>query len=270
MVKLRVQELAQEKVYRLLSLISGVSEDAIETYVSQTSEDFQKIATPLDWSFTKPGAAQVFEMLDHEKAKGMAVSLLSKAADISAPDMARYADENEDFAIAEKIEELKKIAQALDVEMVELVKPNEKNEGVKLKLVELTQEKQISLKELATRSQIEFPIICFYSSQPIEKKKLTQQPFSKNLKEISKVLNCTLEDLQEKEKVELPPTILRVQEFLDTTDLNINDLSLLLGVSSEFIDLIATNPIDIGNMPKWGEEKIICEIICKILRCTCN
>ncbi|MBW4676827.1 MAG: helix-turn-helix transcriptional regulator [Desmonostoc geniculatum HA4340-LM1] len=255
MVKLRVQELAQEKVYRLLSLTSGVPEEAIQTYVSQTSEDFKKIATALNWSFTEPGAAQVFEMLDPEKAKGMAVNLLSKAADISAPDMAKYADENTDFAIAEKIEDLKKIAAALNVGILELVKPNEKREAVQLKIVELAEQKQLSLKELGEKSGVYYLIICFYSTQSIEKKKLKQEPFYSNLNKISQILNCQIEDLIEKETLELPPTTLRLQEFLQATELNFDDLSLLTETTPEFLELIATNPIDMRNLPTWGDDK---------------
>ncbi|MDZ7954157.1 hypothetical protein [Nostoc sp. DedQUE09] len=270
MVKLRVRELAQEKVYHLLSLTSGVSEEAIRTYATQTTDDFKKISIALNWPVTEPGVTQVFQMLDPVKAKDMAVDLLGTASDISPDDIQKYANENTDFNITEKIEDLKKIAKALDVETVELVKPRETREGVRLKLNELAQDKQISLKELANQSQVDFSIICFYSSQPIENKKLTQEPFHTNLSKISVALNCSLEDLQHKEKVDLPPTMLRVQEFLEVTDLNIKDLSLLTGVNSEFIDLIATNPIDLRNIPSWGEEKVICEIICKFLHCTCN
>lgn len=270
MVKLRIRELAQENVYHLLSVTSGVSEEAIRTYATQTSDDFKKIAIALNWSVTEPGVAQVFQMLDPVKAKDMAVDLLSTASDISPDDIQKYANENQEFNITEKIEDLKKIAKALDVEMVELVKPKEKREAIRLKIAELAQDKQISLKELANQSQVDFPIICFYSSQPIEKKKLTQEPFHTNLSKISVALNCNLEDLQDTKKAELPPTTLRVQEFLDATDLNINDLSLLTGANSEFIDLIATNPMDLRNIPSWGEEKVICEIMCKFLHCTCN
>ncbi|OYD91825.1 hypothetical protein CDG76_24550 [Nostoc sp. 'Peltigera membranacea cyanobiont' 210A] len=270
MVKLRVRELAQENVYHLLSLTSGVSEEAIRTYATQTPDDFKKISIALNWPVTEPGVAQVFQMLDPVKAKDMAIDLLSTASDISPDDIQKYANENEDFHITEKIEDLRKIAKALDIEMVELVKPKETREAVRFKLVELAQDKQMSLQELANQSHVDFPIICFYSSQPIENKKITQEPFYTNLSKISVALNCSIEDLQDKEKVELPPTMLRVQEFLEATDLNINDLSLLTGVNSEFIDLIATNPIDIRNIPRWGEEKVICEIICKFLHCSCE
>ncbi|MEH2248536.1 hypothetical protein [Nostoc sp.] len=42
MVKLRIQELAKENVYHLLSLTSGVYEEAIRTYATQTTDGFKK------------------------------------------------------------------------------------------------------------------------------------------------------------------------------------------------------------------------------------
>ncbi|WGV24506.1 helix-turn-helix domain-containing protein [Halotia branconii] len=269
MVKLRIRELAQEKVYRLLSLSSGVSEEAIRTYAMQTTEDIQKIATALNCSVNKSGTAKAFQMLKPDKAKETALNLLSKSSKISEVEIEKYANENEDFNITEKIEDLKKIAEVLDVNILELIKPKEKREAVKLKILNLAREKGLSLKDLANQSKIEFPIICFYSSQPLEKVKLQHEPFHTNLEKISKVLDCSIEDLQDTLKVDLPPTVLRVQEFLDATDLTINNLSMLTDTTPEFIDLIANNPIDMRNIPDWGEEKVVCEAICIFLHCNC-
>ncbi|BBD68474.1 hypothetical protein NIES4072_42140 [Nostoc commune NIES-4072] len=270
MVKLRVRELAQEKVYHLLSLTSGVPEEAIRTYATQTTDDFKKIAIALNWPVTESGVAQVFQMLDPVKANEMAIDLLSKASGISPDNIQKYANENEDFNITEKIEDLRKIAKALDVEMLELVKLKETREAVKLKIAKLAQNKNLSLKELANQSKVDFPILWFYSSQPIEKKKLTQEPFQTNLNKISRVLNSSFEDLQGIEQAELPQTTLQVKEFLDAADLSINDLSLLTGVNREFIDLVATNPMDLRNIQILREDKVICKLICTILGCNCD
>ncbi|MEH1839346.1 MAG: hypothetical protein V7L20_11370 [Nostoc sp.] len=270
MVKLRIREIAEEKVYHLLSLTSEVPEEAIRTYATQTTDDFKKIAIALNWSVTEAGVAQVFQMLDPVKAKEMGIDLLSKASGISPDDIQKYANENEDFNVTEKIEDLRKIAKALDVEMVELVKPKETREAVKLKIAELAQNKNLSLQELANQSKIDFPIILFYSLQPIENKKLTQEPFQTNLNKISRALNCSFKDLQSTDKVELPLNTLQVKEFLDAADLNINDLSLLTGVNREFIDLIATNPIDLKNIQIFKKDKIICKLVCYFFGCNCE
>ncbi|RCJ29114.1 hypothetical protein A6770_01620 [Nostoc minutum NIES-26] len=265
MVKLRIQELAEEKVYRLLSLTSGVSEEAIQKYAVQTTEDFKKIATALNWSVTEPGVEKVFQMLNSDKAKDIAINLLSRASKISENKIKKYVNEDENFNITEKIDDLRKIATALDVKIIELVKPREKRAAVKLKISELARKKGIELKDLAEQSGVYFPVLCFYSSQPIEKIKLEDEPFHTNLINVCKVLSCSIQDLQDEEKVELPLTRLRVQELLEETGLTVNELSLLSETTLEFIDLVATNPIDMRNIPTWGDEAIILELLRKIL-----
>jgi hypothetical protein len=128
---------------------------------------------------------------------------------------------------------------------VELVKPVVTREVVKLKIIELAEGKQLSLEQLSNQSSVDLAIICFYSTQPIEKKKLYEPQFQANLTKISKALECSILDLQDTNKVDLPPTRLRIEEVAKDKDLTLEDLSMLTGTTAELINLIAKNPVDI-------------------------
>jgi hypothetical protein len=251
-VTLRIQEVAQQKVLRLLSLISKVSEDEYEIQKAlETTASLKKIVIALGISGEDAEVAKVFEILTPEFAQNKALYLLSKASGISEETIREY-DTREDVDLKNQnfLKDLRIIADALNVSLVALIKPVAKKQAVKLKILELLQNmtteenEEKSLKTLSEKSHIDLPIICFYSTQPLEKQKLDEPQFQTNLKKISEVLGCSVEDLKDTNKAELPQTRLRIQEFIEERNLTLEDLSLLSGTTLEFIELIARNPVD--------------------------
>jgi transcriptional regulator with XRE-family HTH domain len=268
-VTLRIQELAEEKVYHLLSLTSGVSEEVIQLYAIETATNFKKIATVLGKPIAEADINQVFEMLTPEIAQEKSLSLLSEASNISEENINRYANETVELT-QETITHFKKIAEVLDVSVVKLIKPSVKKEAVKLKISQLLDQKQISLENLSEKTGLDIAILCFYSTQAIDKQKLEETKFQINLSKISKILECSIDDLKDTNIVELPPSRVLIKEFADERNLSLEDLSLVTGINLEFLSLISDNPVDMKNLPNWGTEQIICKLICSILGCSCQ
>jgi transcriptional regulator with XRE-family HTH domain len=180
------------------------------------------------------------------EAKGLALEQLSQGVGISQQTIQLYA--TAPVEITEEIAaDLRKIATELDVSVVELVKPVAKKEAFKLKILEKTKTQQpdLTLGALSEQSGVHILLIEFYSKQPIYQQKLFERKHQDNLNKICQVLGCTIEDLLDEFKTDdLPETKLRFEEFAEERGLTLNDLSLLTGLPSELIDLMATQPID--------------------------
>lgn len=257
-VTLRIQEVAKKKIFRLLSrLTSGISEDENELQEKEASiqaalentASLKEIALSLE----EPDIAKVFETLTPELAQNKALYLLSKASDISEETLRTY-DTAEDVNLKDPniFDNLKRIAVALDVSVVYLIKPVVKREAFKLKIRELAQQQEpsLSLTQLSKKSNVDVSILCFYSTQSIDKQKLDEPQFHTNLTKISEALECTIEDLMDTNKADLPASKLRIEEVANDKNLTFEDLSLLTNTTPELIELIAKNPIDLEAF-KW-------------------
>lgn len=267
MVTLRLQELAEAKALSLLSLISNIPEENIQVF---STENLGKLASALGNS----GHQEFFEISISQKAREKALSLLSQATGIDENVIQKYAKDQIEITKATATD-LTKIAEVLKISSVELVNPVLKREAVKLKIRELIQEKSTSLEKLSSKTKIDLPTLCFYSTQPIGKQKLNNSPISDNLVKISDALGLSsIENLLDT-NVELPPTRLRILEVAEERNLSLEELSLISGIDPHLLDLLANHPVDIKALEAipWetGEtEGILCRLVCIILNRTQN
>ena len=199
-----------------------------------------------------------FRIQELAEAKGLTLEELSQISGVAVGRIQTYT--NTSFIPVEITEEsateLRKIAVKLNVPIMDLIKPVPKSAAFKLNILEIAQQKGISFKELSERSGIHPTLLSFYITQPISKDKLTEPPFQTHINKISDILGCSPEDL--KIASELPITRIRLEEFAKERGITLEDLKLLSGLPTEFIDLIATQPIDIQ---VWMQKKIDSEII---------
>lgn len=199
------------------------------------------------------------------EAQGLTFEELSKASGVSLEDIQAYATTPVEL-IEETATALRKIATKLNVAVVELVQPIAKREAFKLKILEMAQQKGLTLEKLSERSGVNPAIISFYSTQSISNQKLNELE-SKNqyLRKISQALVCDVEDL--KIEAELPTTKLCVEEWVEERGLNLQDLSRLTNLPQEYIDLIAKHPLDVNQVREGGIAGPICTIFPNLPLC---
>lgn len=193
---------------------------------------------------------------------------LSKLSGVSVQDIQAYATAPVKIT-EEAATKLRNIASQLNVPVVELVKPIAKREAFRFKILEMAQQKGLTLEELSKRSGVNPALIAFYSTQPICKQKIAETQCMTSLYKISDTLGCRVEDLQL--AADIPVTQLRFEAFTDEKNLNLEDISLLTGYSQEFIDLIATQPLDIFNNFQDTESGTeIRDALCQVLGVGCK
>lgn len=204
------------------------------------------------------------------EAKGLSLEELSKLSGISPEDIRAYS--SLETLTEEKAANLRKIAAKLNVPVLELVKPVAKKVAFKLNILEIAKNRGLTLQELSKISGVEFDAIAFYSTQAIYKQKISETPCQESLRIISKALDCSIEDLQV--EADLPVNKLRFEAFTDEKDLSLEDISLLTNASQEFINLLATQPVDVDIVKKLFKDipddaNEICKAFCKIIGCSC-
>lgn len=260
MVTLRLQELAEAKALSLLSHISKIPEENIPVL---SRENLGKLASALGNS----GHQEFFEISISQKAREKALSLLSQATGLDENVIQKYAKEQIEITKATATD-LTKIAEVLKVSTVELVNPVFKREAVKLKISELIQANNTSLEELSAKTQIDLPTLCFYSTQPISKQKLNDDPIRENIGKISESLGLSSIEKLIDSNVELPLTRLRILEVAEETNLSLEQLSLISDIDPHLLDLLANHPVDITAFKvdpiSWETEAILCKAICSI------
>lgn len=194
---------------------------------------------------------------DLAKAKGLTVSELSEISGISSETMMKYATESVEIT-EETTANLRKIAEKLDVPVMELIKPVAKQAAFKLTILEKAKEKNITLEQLSEKSGVHLALVAFYSTQVISKEKLAEETYQTYLIKISEALECKSEDL--KVAAELPVTRLRLEEMAQEKGLSLEDISRFTETPREFVDLMATQPVHIREIPF---EMNVGEAICK-------
>ena len=90
----------------------------------------------------------------------------------------------------------------------------------------------------------------------------------KDIKRISEVLECTIEELQE--PATLPITKLDIESLSSQRGLTLEDLALLSDFPSEFINLIATHPVDKSLFEHSAVDGLICDWFCSIFSVCCE
>jgi transcriptional regulator with XRE-family HTH domain len=180
---------------------------------------------------------------DLAAAKGLTVSELSEVSGISSETMMKYATESVEIT-EETAANLRKMAEKLDVPVIELIKPINKPPAFKLRIIEKAQEKGISLEQLSEKSGVHPAVLAFYATQPISEEKLADSNSQTSLGKINQILQCATEELQV--VANIPTTKLGVEKLLEERMLSLEELSLLSNLPLEFVDLMATQPVDIS------------------------
>ncbi|MCT7951881.1 helix-turn-helix domain-containing protein [Ancylothrix sp. C2] len=180
---------------------------------------------------------------DLAAAKGLTVSELSEVSGISSETMMKYATESVEIT-EETTANLIKIAEKLDVPVMKLIKPVAKQAAFKLTIIEKTKQKNITLEQLSEKSGVHLALVAFYSTQVISKEKLAEEPYQTYLIKISEALECKSEDL--KVAADLPATRLRLEEMAQEKGLSLEDVSRFTETPREFVDLMATQPVNIN------------------------
>ncbi|MBD1894040.1 helix-turn-helix transcriptional regulator [Coleofasciculus sp. FACHB-129] len=207
------------------------------------------------------------------KSKPLTLEELSQVSGVSLKVIQDYATKPIKTLTEEVADNLRKLADKLEVDVLELVmpvrqdvdvlevKPVDKQEAVKLEIRKIAKDtKDWNLQELSKQCEVDLIIVEFYSKQPIYKQKLDETSAKETLSKICKALDCQIEDLLVEVKAEeLPETKLRIEELAAERGLSLNDLSLLTRLSYEFIDLVATQPINVDLLSDLFTENEIVE-----------
>ncbi|MBN3926538.1 helix-turn-helix transcriptional regulator [Nostoc sp. NMS4] len=177
------------------------------------------------------------------EAKSLSLEELSKLSSVPLQDIQSYTTIE---SLTEEIAaNLRKIAAKLNVPVWELVKPVANREAFKLKILEMVEQKGLTLEELSKLSGLHLAFLAFYSTQSVCKRKLEDlESQHQHLTKIAKSLDCNIEDLRE--EAELPSTKLRFEELVQERGLTTDALSMLTELPHEFLDLITTQPLDIS------------------------
>lgn len=174
--------------------------------------------------------------------KGLTLKELSQISSISEEALQAYATKPVDI---EKVsDDLKKIAAKLNVPVIHLIKNVAKKLAFKLDILKVMQQKRISLETLVSSSNIHPAVLLFYITQPISNDILAKSPYQDHLKKISDSLEVSPEDL--KVVSDLPKTRLYIEESLKEKGLTLEEYSKLMGWPIEFVNLIATQPVDMA------------------------
>jgi DNA-binding Xre family transcriptional regulator len=177
------------------------------------------------------------------QAKGLTLQELSQVIDVSENYIQSLIDKPIQIT-EETATVLNRISEALKIPLVNLFTTVTKQEAVRLKILDLIQEREMSLEELSDQSGVHPSIIAIYSTQPICKLKLAEPKFQENLVKISQALTSSPEDLQV--EADLPITRLRFREMMKFKGLTVDDLSVLTGLPQEFIEFVTTEPLDMN------------------------
>jgi transcriptional regulator with XRE-family HTH domain len=198
------------------------------------------------------------------KNNQISLEQLSKLSNVSVEEIQSYSNiENPTDEIATK---LRKIAKQLNISVVELVEPVNKQQAFKLKISEIAKSKGLTLKELSDISGIHPAFIEFYSTQAIREQTLVESLCQTHLNQICEILGYNLVDLQV--PAELAVTKLRLEEIVRERGITLEKLSLLMGLPHEFLEFVVNQPVNISELS--------CEFCCQLLgqnncgKCNCN
>lgn len=168
---------------------------------------------------------------------------------------------------AENAEQLRKKAATLGVSVLDLLSPTAKKVAFNLKIIETAKNQNLTLEELSKRSGVDPAIVAFYSTQAISREKLAEPRFQEYLNRISQTLNSPIPDLQV--LADLPKTKLLIEDIAQEKGISLQEMAILLDLPSDFLDLVATQPID--------PNLLSCEFCCNYFKdlnicgnCNCN
>jgi DNA-binding Xre family transcriptional regulator len=193
-----------------------------------------------------------FHVKEILQTKGLTLQELSQLINVSENYIQSILDKPNQIT-EETATVLNKISEALKIPLVNLFANATKQEAVRIKILDLIQEREMSLEELSDQSGVHPSIIAIYSTQPICKQKLAEPKFRENLVKISQALTSSPEDLQA--EADLPITRLPFREMMELKGLTVDDLSTLTGLPNEFVELVTTEPVDMNvfrNHPVLG------------------
>ncbi|MBD2061496.1 hypothetical protein NDI37_20870 [Funiculus sociatus GB2-A5] len=186
-------------------------------------------------------------------AKGLTLEELSQVSGVALEVLQAYATTPIETLTEEVASNLRKLAAKLDVVVLELVQPVVKREAFKLKILEMAQQKGLTLEKLSDLSGVHLSLLALYSTQPISKQILETDPHSQNLSKICEELRCEIDEL--KAVAELPKTRLHIEEFALEKGLTLEELCLITNLPKEFINFIATQPIILSSLVTEGDMR---------------
>ncbi len=140
--------------------------------------------------------------------------------------------------------ELKKISQSLNLTVIDLFHSRTQEEAVNLRILDLLQEKEMTIEDLSERAKVHPSFIGLFSTQSISRQNLENPQLKENLLKVSNALDISLDDLQV--NTSLPATKLRLQETLNNVGLTFSEMGTLTDLPAEIIEFLATQPINIS------------------------
>lgn len=200
-------------------------------------------------------------------AKGLTLEELAQASNVSEEILKKYSTSSIEIT-EDSASNLRKIATKLDIAVAKLIKPVAKIGGFRLRIFEITKQRNLTLNQLSEISGVHPTLLAFYSTQAISKQKILEDETQENLSRISRALGVDIEEL--KVASELSETMLRVDDYVKEKGLTLEDLSILNNVPIEFMRLISTQPIDLDRLrvPSRVESSLCDYFPCSIF-CPC-
>jgi hypothetical protein len=172
----------------------------------------------------------------------------------------------------ENAKQLRKKAATLGVSVLDLISPTAKKVAFNLKIIETAKNQNLNLEDLSKLSGVDPAIVAFYSTQAISREKLAEPRFQEYLNRISETLNSSIQDLQV--LADLPKTKLLIEDIAQEKGITLQEMAVLMDVPSDFLDLVATQPIDTDKFLQveglLALRGPICAICCVSKQPCCN
>ena len=203
---------------------------------------------------------RVQEFLD---ARGLSRTDLSSLTGISEDAINTYAAESINLG-EDTAQDIRTIAAKLGIPSAKLIRPVDKKPGVRLKILEKAKAQDLTLNQIAERSNVHPYILGIYSTQVLLKEKYEEPKIQRDISSIVDTLGTSIVELSVSS--DPPITQLRLGEFLKEKGISLEEMSLLYDIPSDFFDLIDSQPFDISSFVADETLRTLC---CELLGCRC-
>ncbi len=196
-------------------------------------------------------------------ARGLSRTDLSSLTGIAEDTINTYAAESIDLS-QETAQDIRTIAGKLGIPAAKLIRPTAKKPGIRLKILEQAKAQDLTLNQIAERSNVHPYILGIYSTQVLLKEKYEEPKIQADISSIADTLGTSIVELSMSS--DPPITQLRLGEFLQEKGISLEELSLLYDIPSDFFDLIDSQPFDLSSFTANETLRSLC---CELLGCRC-
>lgn len=196
-------------------------------------------------------------------ARGLSRTDLSSLTGIAEDTINTYATESINLN-EETTRDIRIIAGKLGIPAAKLIRPIAKEPGIRLKILDHAKTQDLTLNQIAERSNVHPYIMGIYSTQVLLKGKYEEPKVKQDISRIANTLETSPAELSVSS--EPPITQLRLSDFLREKGMSLEELSLLYDIPPDFFNLLDGQPFDIALFSQADEQLTVC---CFLFSCSC-